>query len=247
MRAKPPIPMQRPCLISGSNPAGRSGSGWASNNWSGYAVTGAKGYFRRVSASWTVPFVRPSSGPSYSSAWIGIDGMNNSSLIQTGTGHDFVNGQAYYYAWWEILPAASTVIPLPVGPGDRMRAVIARMSRSRWLILLRNSTRNWTFRTIRRYNGPQSSAEWIVEAPQVNGSLSRLARLAPVVFSHCRVNGRNPRLTLAERGVMVAGNLAISVPSRPLGDGDAFAVKRTPAKRPTYAYAGKPILNPRRA
>ncbi|MBB6733003.1 G1 family glutamic endopeptidase [Cohnella zeiphila] len=240
------IPNHRPRLTAGSDRVQASSYGWTSSNWSGYALSGAKGAFRRVSACWTVPFVRPSSSPSYSSAWIGIDGFNNSSLIQTGTGHDYVNGKAYYYAWWEILPAAATLIRLPVHPGDRIQAVIARISRSRWSIVLRNRTRNWTFRTIRRYNGPQSSAEWVVEAPQVGTSLSRLASLSPVPFSRCRVNGRNPRLTLGERGVMVRDNRVISIPTRPNGEGDAFVVKGTQTTHsPSYAYVGKPILNPR--
>ncbi|WP_339192447.1 G1 family glutamic endopeptidase [Paenibacillus sp. FSL W8-1287] len=74
--------------------------GWVSSNWSGYSITGKKGTFKRVSAKWNVPFLRPSQGASYSSAWIGIDGYGNNSLIQTGTGHDFIDGKAYYYAWW---------------------------------------------------------------------------------------------------------------------------------------------------
>ena len=100
----------------------RRNIGWISSNWSGYAITGKKGAFKRVSAKWNVPFVRPSRGASYSSAWIGIDGFSNSHLIQTGTGHDWIDGKAYYYAWWEILPASVTFIPLPIQPGDRMHA-----------------------------------------------------------------------------------------------------------------------------
>ena len=241
------LPNHHPRLTDGSDRVRGSAYGWTSANWSGYALSGAKGAFRRISANWTVPFVRPSSGSSYSSAWIGIDGFNNSSLIQAGTGHDYVNGQAYYYAWWEILPAVSTLIKLPVRPGDRIRAVISQLSKSRWSIVLRNRTRNWTFRTIRRYKGPQSSAEWIVEAPQVGDSLSRLARLSVVPFSRCRVNGKNPRLTTADRGVLVRDKRVLSIPSRPNREGDAFVVKSvSQTQLPSNIYAGKPLLNPPR-
>ena len=49
--------------------------------------------------------VAGSRGP-YSSSWIGIDGLANRDLIQTGTDSDYVDGSPHYDAWWEILPAA---------------------------------------------------------------------------------------------------------------------------------------------
>ena len=48
--------------------------------------------------------------PTYSSAWIGVDGFNDNDLIQTGTEQDYYSGGAHYDAWWEILPAAETEI-----------------------------------------------------------------------------------------------------------------------------------------
>jgi len=81
--------------------------GLSSSNWSGYAVTGAG--FTAVTGSWSVQSVSATKKASYSSQWIGIDGFNNSSLIQTGTESDYVQGAARYAAWWEILPAAAAV------------------------------------------------------------------------------------------------------------------------------------------
>ncbi|SDD37971.1 Peptidase A4 family protein [Paenibacillus sp. UNCCL117] len=202
----------------------QTGLGWVSGNWSGYAIEGNPGSFRRISGAWTVPAVRPGSGSAYSSAWIGIDGFRNDSLIQTGTGHEYVGGKAHYYAWWEILPDAETVIPLPVYPGDRIRAVIAKRSRTKWAIRLSNLTRCWTFYTLQSYEGPQSSAEWIVEAPQVGGTVARMARLTPVRFVQCRVNGCNPGLKASQSGVMLQNGRFVSIPSRPSRAGDAFVV-----------------------
>ncbi|WP_339291424.1 G1 family glutamic endopeptidase [Paenibacillus sp. FSL W8-0187] len=206
----------------------RRNIGWISSNWSGYSVTGKKGAFKRISAKWNVPFVRPSRAATYSSAWIGIDGFRNSHLIQTGTGHEFIDGKAYYYAWWEILPASVTIIPLPIQPGDRMHASISKRSGSNWLICLRNVSRNWIFRTLQRYNGPQTSAEWIVEAPQVNGALATMARLSPVAFSCCCVNGKSPKLTADDGGIMLQNLSVTSIPSNPNRAGDRFVVKSVP-------------------
>ncbi|MWV42923.1 hypothetical protein GRF59_04720 [Paenibacillus sp. HJL G12] len=217
----------RVCLIDRSGKPRLSSLGWISANWSGYTISGSPKSFRRISANWTVPFVRPSSTPSYSSAWIGIDGFGNSNLIQTGTGHDFVNGKAHYYAWWEILPSVMTLIPLPVHPGDRMQAVISKCTGKTWLIYLRNVSQNWTFRTTKRYNGPQASAEWIVEAPQVGAFISKMARISSVSFTRCRINGQSPKLTTDQRGIMLQNGVVTTIPGDPNRSGDAFVVKHT--------------------
>nr|WP_234992937.1 MULTISPECIES: G1 family glutamic endopeptidase [unclassified Paenibacillus] len=223
--------MQAACRGKKNSPV-LANAGWTSSNWSGYAATGSKGAFRSISASWTVPFVLPSERSSYSSAWIGIDGYNNSSLIQTGTEHECVNGKANYYAWWEILPRAETRIRLPVFPGDLIEASIVKLSLSKWLIRLRNVTRGWLFRTVQAYKGPQTSAEWIVEAPAIGGAITRMARLTPTAFRCCRLNGRNPELTGAERGIMVQNGIVTAIPSRPNRAGDAFLVRSVRLRMP---------------
>ncbi|OMF89379.1 G1 family glutamic endopeptidase [Paenibacillus sp. FSL R7-0273] len=233
----------QPCL-SDKTHTGRSritGFGWTSSNWSGYAIKGKKGAFRRISAEWTVPYVKPTAKPTYSSAWIGIDGFRNGSLIQTGTGHESVNGRVHYYAWWEILPEAETVIPLPVSPGDLMRASIVKLSPGRWCIRLCNLSKRWTFRTIQRYNGPQTSAEWIMEAPQVGGTVADLARLSNVCFRCCRVNGRSPKLVQANGGIMIQNKITVAVPSSPNAKGDSFTVKRLYPKGVSQAYLKRPV------
>jgi hypothetical protein len=167
---------------------------WAASNWSGYAETGT---FTGVSSTWTVPSVGVSSSATYSSAWIGVDGFNNSDLIQTGTEEDYYSGAAHYDAWWEILPAAETEISpgaYPVAPGDRMTASIYETSATTggggrgfghrnssehvWVINISDTTRGWHFSTSQGYNGPGASAEWVVEAPEVGGRIATLAKYA---------------------------------------------------------------------
>lgn len=232
----------KPCLKDKLNTgrAASSGFGWTSSNWSGYAISGKKGSYRRVSADWIVPYIKPTSKATYSSAWIGIDGFKNSSLIQTGTGHESVNGKVRYYAWWEILPASETVIPLPVSPGNHMRASIVKLSQGKWCITLRNLSKCWVFRTVQRYSGPQSSAEWITEAPQIGFDIARLANITPVRFSNCRVNGRNPGLKAADGGIMVQNNKLLAVPTLPRC-GDAFSVRRIYRSSRPAPYSKSPI------
>jgi hypothetical protein len=160
---------------------------WAASNWSGYAETGT---YTGVSATWTVPTVTSSTSATYSSAWIGVDGFNDSNLIQTGTEEDYYNGAPHYNAWWEILPASETALPTSysVGAGDRMSASIyetsstvstgfffRRTTEHVWDITLSDTTRGWSYTTKQGYNGAGTSAEWVVEAPEVGSRIATLA------------------------------------------------------------------------
>ncbi len=199
-----PLAITHPPRIPVAPFGGGTRATWASTNWSGYAETG---HYSAVSATWTVPTVTPGAssgdgsnrfgrrGPApqsawYSATWTGVDGFNDDNLIQTGTEQDYYSGAADYSAWWEILPAAESVIPEPVSPGDAMTARIVQTptlvsvrsgrtvtSEYDWTITLADAstTHPWTFTTTQAYAGTGSSAEWVVEAPEVNGSIATIA------------------------------------------------------------------------
>ena len=166
---------------------------------------------------------------SYSATWIGIDGFNDNSLIQAGTAQNVVGGHAQYYAWWEILPNSETTISTneyPVSAGDKIIAHITHQTGGTWSIYMGNRTKGWIFqKTNISYNGPQTSAEWIEEAPLLNGQLAALADYGQVTFTNCSVNGTNPNLQVQDGGVMVQNGQQISTPSVPSSTADAFAVE----------------------
>lgn len=202
----------------------RSGTGWSSSNWSGYAVTGSG--FTAITGSWVVPSVSATKKSTYSSSWIGIDGFNNSNLIQTGTEQDWYNGSAHYYAWWEILPAAETQITgFTVNPGDVVTADVHQVSGTSWSITINDVTRSETFNTSQTYTGPGTSGEWVEEAPTVGGHIATLAHYSsPTLFDPGTLNGFNPSLTAAESGVMIQGRSQVSTPSAPDSETDGFNV-----------------------
>jgi hypothetical protein len=179
--------------------------------------------YHSVTATWVVPAVAASRKATYSSNWVGIDGYNNSDLIQTGTESDYYNGSAHYDAWWEILPAAETVIPsITIKPGDTVTASIVKGPASSWAITITDGSQSFT--TTQSYTGPGASAEWIEEAPTVGGRVAPLANYGQATFDPGTANGTNPGLTASEGGVMVQKRAQVSTPSNPDRDTDGFNV-----------------------
>jgi peptidase A4-like protein/IPT/TIG domain-containing protein len=167
-----------------------------SSNWSGAIEDGSGGAFTGVEGSWVVPRVQGSAADEASATWVGIDGVDASSLIQTGTlqnsGPDY--GGTQYDAWVELLPGALEVIgnssgPATVDPGDTMTASIVEDSPGLWTIDLNNTTQSWSFSEQFAYSTPGSTAEWIEEAPTVNGSVATLADYGSTTFSGLGVTG----------------------------------------------------------
>ena len=234
----------------GSSPSAPSSSPcWASTNWSGYVVSeatpsglpclpGTGVAYSAVSGTWTVPAVTGSRGSStYSAAWTGIDGFTNSNLIQAGTEQDYYSGKAHYGAWWEILPAAETPITsITVEPGDSITVSIAKVSGTQWSIALTDNGQAGhpaqpTFTTTQTYSGTGASAEWILEAPSVNGRTATLASYGSTVFDKGAVNSTPPGLKAGWGGEMVTASFfrtqVVSMPSAPdtgSPPGDGFAI-----------------------
>jgi hypothetical protein len=253
--ASPTLQMLPSHLLGSAHAKGRSTTTasaapcWASSNWSGYALseTSPSGLscvpasgkaYTAVTGTWTVPTVTGSRrSSSYSAAWTGIDGFTNADLIQAGTEQDYTGGSAHYSAWWEILPAPETVIPsVTVEPGDSVTVSIVKVSSTQWSIALTDNGKSGhpaqpPFTTTQAYSGPGTSAEWVLEAPEVNGRIATLAQYGSTVFDLSTANGSSPGLKAGTDGEMVQGNFfrgqVVSVPSGPdtgTPPGDGFAV-----------------------
>ena len=207
-------------------------AGWTSHNWSGYALGSAKtpkGTYAAITGTWKMPTVAKSSGSRYSSQWIGIDGATNGDLIQTGTFAQYVKGKASYGVWWEILPSSGTTIHERIEPGDTISASIVENKTTKlWTITI--SDGHWKFVKTAHYSGKGQSAEWIVEAPLIEGANSLLADTSVVTFGDLTVNGATPRLVASDAGRMRQGGKIIEMPSPPAASGKAFAM----------AYGAKP-------
>ncbi len=171
-----------------------------SSNWSGYADTGSG--FSAVSGSWTVPTVSCTEGSSYSAHWIGIDGATSSTVEQDGTEADCVAGSGSYDAWYEMYGDSAvnsgnevelSPSSYPVFPGDEISASVSVVGGT-WTLAISDSgsasqLHSWSFSTNIVFSGAaQSSAEWIVERPDIcnalSCSLATLANFGTVTFTN---------------------------------------------------------------
>jgi len=141
-----------------------------------------------VTGSWTVPSVDPTVNDTYSSVWVGIGGYGEKTLLQTGTAQQSVRGTLQYYAWYEFLPNRAVRLPkLTISPGDQITASIKLVDSkaNTWNLEIRDLTTGTSFSNDFEYNSSRLSAEWVVEAPSLEGTIQTLANFGEVTFSSC--------------------------------------------------------------
>jgi hypothetical protein len=170
-----------------------------SYNWSGYAVTGTD--FTEAKGSWTAPTVNCADSPNaWASFWVGIDGANDSTVEQTGTGVWCDHSTPVYYAWYEFYPAGSVIIStITVTPGDKMSASIT-YNGTKFTAKLEDVTAGTSFSHSEAVSGAErSSAEWIAEAPTAVTGILNLADFAKASFG---VSGTNSATDSTVTGVI---------------------------------------------
>jgi hypothetical protein len=175
-----------------------------STNWSGYAVTTAAGAVTDVAGKWVVPAVT-GSGTAYSSAWVGIDGFNSSTVEQIGTDSDVVNGVPQYYAWFEMYPSGSVNLPLTLHAGDTMSADVSYAS-GKFTLSITDVTTGKSFTTTQSApSARRSSAEWVMEAPSSFSGVLPLANFGTATFSggHATINGATGAIDASRSGTQL--------------------------------------------
>jgi hypothetical protein len=168
---------------------------YTSSNWSGLeAHSKTTHQYSAVTAIWDVPLILVASSDGntdYSAFWVGLDGDGTKDLIQAGTEQDAVEffGILFtnYYAWSELLPNQPTEnFVSSVNAGDEMNIEVwigtgsgapnPNGNLGSFRITDVSQSQEWRFDTPldgTKYNGTE--AEWIMERPQVGGSLPELA------------------------------------------------------------------------
>jgi len=169
----------------------------SSTNWSGAVVYAPAGQsFKWVEGDWVVPDVGAPTQNEwyYAASWIGIDGDGSPDVCQAGVACDvFQSGNSVsktIYPWWEWYPAGEVQITnLPINPGDMVTMLICTQGAGSKTATAYFSNATTGASTSFNFNAPSGTslvgncAEWIVEAPTVNGSQSALADYGEVFFS----------------------------------------------------------------
>lgn len=170
---------------------GSTGQDIVSLDWAGYVVASdlanPEPIISGVAGSWTVPQVNVSAGDTYSAAWIGIGGVFDNTVIQTGTQHDSIDGETVYSAWYELVPyEAITIDTINVLPGDKIAASIyvVNSSANEWLIEIADVTKEQRFEGHFIYDSSRLSAEWIIERPTIGRVIGVLANFGSVTFTN---------------------------------------------------------------
>lgn len=210
-----------------------------SRNWTGYSATGGK--FTSVTGTWIVPHVNATAGSTVGSAdatWVGIGGVKAKDLIQAGSEAEVVGpGDTVYDTWIELLPAAPTVVPLAVVPGDSLTVTITEAQSGTWSILLKNNTTSKAYQQTVQYQSSYSSAEWVEEAPSIvarqRAQVIPLDNFGAIQFSNDSAVRDGKTVNLAEAGAQPitmmggASGQHIAVPSKIGADGSSFSVSTT--------------------
>lgn len=207
-----------------------------STNWSGYAAltnlsSPQNNSVSDVKGSWVIPTLSCSSINTYSSEWVGIDGYSDSSVEQTGTEGDCINGKSSYYAWYEMYPKISKRTSLVVNAGDTINAEVQYSRRGVFILTLKNQTSGQSFSTSQKnMTAQRTSAEWVMEAPS-SGSILPLANFGTIQFSNAQatINGisgtisngswqNDPMVMVTSSGTPKASPSSLSA------DGSSFSV-----------------------
>ena len=180
--------------VANTNPAPRA---LPSQNWAGYGARRLHDV-TSITATWQVPQVT-GAADSDSSTWIGIGGINSNSLIQAGTDQLIQGNKPYYYVWTEILPASpKRVSEIDLLPGDTITVTITQQQANKWSIILNDHDASQSVTKPITYVSCLCSAEWIEEAPSINGQETQLASFTSATFAQCSVSVAGKQLSLSQ-------------------------------------------------
>jgi hypothetical protein len=165
-----------------------------SYNWSGYADTSTTDqFFSKVQSSWTVTPVTCTPEDRIVAAWVGLDGLSNTTVEQVGVSAQCYEGSAVYFSWWDMFPSGTVTVGTTVQPGDKITASVTRTGTSYALALTDATTSGnnvHIMKTCALTTCTDTSAEVIVERPGfATTGIAPLAQFNPMSFTGTTVTG----------------------------------------------------------
>jgi hypothetical protein len=184
------------------------------SNWSGYETHAAKGTYISVSGEWSVPVIilGDPGNVTYSAFWVGLDGDATNDLVQAGTEQDYVDigplSMASYHVWTEVVPNQLTEqdVNLSVSPGDDVFVQVF-VEGGTCTFLIVDKTTGKALNTTTPLGNTQfagSEAEWIMERPQVGGTLPNLSQyILSVMTNAYAFTGKSAPVPSANANVQI--------------------------------------------
>jgi Peptidase A4 family len=192
-----------------------------STNWAGYTVTGGRGRFSQVYATFHVPgavcALTDTSQANAAGFWVGLDGVNSATVEQEGiTESCDAIGAAHYAAFTEAYPYENARrAPVAIWPG---RVVTTSTTYAAGVFRLQVGS---SVRRVRVPGVTRSSAEIITEQPgSANGQIA-LTAFHKATYTGVGAAWTGPSQTTAIYMVDGAGNIVV-VPSALRARGSAF-------------------------
>jgi hypothetical protein len=158
--------------------------------WSGNTANG--GGYTFVQASWTQNCIAFGTNDHYVT-WVGIGGINNNNLVQTGSEGDNWNIVSHsYVAWVENTQNGYNVNVFNINCGDHMYAEVGAGNCMQVIDWTSGASSGWRCSGA---NANTSTAECIVEAPTFSGSIANLSNYGKQQFTGCdvEINGGSNR------------------------------------------------------
>jgi Peptidase A4 family len=203
----------------------------SSGNWSGYVAGGSSSStsstrFTSVAGSWVAPTANcTSSGSGYSAFWVGLGGAGQTeALEQAGTEADCgADGQASYFAWYELVPSAPVRVNLAVSPGDHISTRVTVEGTSVDVSVSNRTTGQSFSKQLTMSNPDVSSAEWIAEAPSsCDGSASNCTPLPLTDFGTVKFTSASATTTDGHTGAVSDPNWSTAAVSLTPGASSGF-------------------------
>jgi Peptidase A4 family len=159
-------------------------------NWAGAVITNyAPLSAVSVAAQWQIAWVWPGSSgfPEILSTWVGMDGFENTDVLQAGSDQIFDGPTETATLWFEWYPNASVDITnMPVGPGDTITCVVTATGPGSGTALFSVNGVTGSSISFGIPGGAEffgSSAEFIAERPTMGGNFVSLPAYSEVVLS----------------------------------------------------------------
>jgi hypothetical protein len=163
------------CSVEPSNP-----------DWAGYVACGSS--YASVSATWTQPQVSCTSDGTVG-FWVGLDGLGETPIEQTGINVNCASGTPQYTGFWES-SATSPAISYdePVYPGDTIVANVLYQGNDTYSLQLSDTSRDWVEITPLDSVAPNLSAEVIAEATSEDGVVTPLPNFTAIQFRQVTID-----------------------------------------------------------